>query len=167
MENNLISQEVVDILQFRIQQEEQSSRLYEQMSLYLNNEGYINSAKYWKKYSEDEMAHAGWSKNYLLSFGIMPQLPDLDSPNIDFDGLCDVFKKTYEHEVIVTQQTKELGKKAIETGDFILFTLAQKYNEEQLEEMGNVTTMLDLLRTFGEEKHTLLLLDSHIEHYLA
>jgi len=167
MENNLISQEVVDILQFRIQQEEQSARLYEQMSLYLNNEGYINSSKYWKKYAEDEMSHAGWSKEYLLSFGIMPQLPDLDSPSGEFNGLPDVFRKTYDHEVLVSNQCKELGKKAMESGDFILFTLAQKYNSEQLEEMGNVTTMLDLLKTFGEEKHTLLLLDSHIEHYLA
>ena len=39
MENKLITQEIIDIVQYRIQQEEQSARLYEQMSLYLNNEG--------------------------------------------------------------------------------------------------------------------------------
>ena len=37
----------------------------------------------------------------------------------------------------------------------------------QLEELSNTNSMIDLLNTFGEEKHTMLLLDTEIENYLA
>ena len=42
--NPLLSEECVNTLQYRIQQEEQSSRIYLAMSLWLNNEGYTGAA---------------------------------------------------------------------------------------------------------------------------
>ena len=53
---HLISKKSIDLLQSRIQ-EEMSSRLYLSMALWLENEGYVNSANVWKEYSE-EMSHA-------------------------------------------------------------------------------------------------------------
>lgn len=164
--NKLISEEAIKLLTYRIQQEELSARLYESMSLYLNDKGYINSSKKWKEYSDEEMKHAGWSKSYLLDFGIQPELDDLDAPVNKFEGLPDIINKSYAHEVDISIQCQEMAKKALQMGDFMLFSLAQKYNAEQIEELGKLQTAKDLLETFGTEKHTLLLLDSHINEYL-
>lgn len=164
--NKLISEEAIKLLNFRIQREELSARLYESMSLYLDNVGYVNSAKKWKQFSEEEWKHAGWSKDYLLSFGITPELDDLDAPVAKFSGLPDVINKTFDHEVKVSEECIELAKKALQMGDFMLFNLAQKYNGEQIEEMSKVQTLKDIMETFGTEKHTLLLFDSHINEYI-
>ena len=64
--SKLISNETIKLLTYRIQQEEQSSRLYKQMSLWLNNKGYLGAAELWSKNSKEEMSHAEWSMTYLL-----------------------------------------------------------------------------------------------------
>ena len=163
--NELINQETIQLLQYRIQQEELSSRLYEQMSLYLNDKGYLQFAKLYKKYAEEEMKHSQWSKNYILSFGIKPELQRLDSPECEFDGLPDVINKTLEHEIEISKQCKSLAKFANDNDDYLLFDLAMKYCKEQVEELEKSYTLRDMLETFGTEKHTLLLLDSHIGEY--
>ena len=43
--SELVSKKTISLLQYRIKEEEQSSRLYLSMSLWLENEGYVNSAK--------------------------------------------------------------------------------------------------------------------------
>ena len=57
-ENPFASKECIDILNYRIEQEEQSSRLYQSMSLWLNDNGFMGAAKAWLKDSEGEMEHA-------------------------------------------------------------------------------------------------------------
>lgn len=163
--NELINQETIQLLQYRIQQEELSSRLYEQMSLYLNDKGYLQFAKLYKRYAEEEMKHSQWSKDYILSFGIKPELQRLDSPECEFDGLPDVINKTLEHEIEISKQCKSLAKFANDNADYLLFDLAIKYCREQIEEIEKAQTLVDMLETFGTEKHTLLLLDSHIGEY--
>lgn len=163
--NELINQETITLLQYRIQQEELSSRLYEQMSLYLNDKGYLQFAKLYKKYAKEEMKHSQWSKDYILAFGIKPELQRLDSPECDFEGLSDIIYKTLEHEIEISKQCKKLAQFANENADYLLFELAMKYCKEQIEEIKKSNNLVDMLESFGTEKHTLLLLDSHIGEY--
>ena len=65
----LISKKTIDLLQYRIQEEEMSVRIYLSMAMWLENEGYVNASKLWKKYSAEENTHADWAREYLLSFG--------------------------------------------------------------------------------------------------
>ena len=125
--NELITTETIQLLQYRIQQEELSSRLYEQMSLYLNDKGYLQFAKLYKKYAEEEMKHSQWSKDYILAFGVKPELQRLDSPECDFEGLPDIINKTLEHEIEISKQCKNLAKFANDNADYLLFDLAMKY----------------------------------------
>lgn len=161
----IISKKAIELLQYRIQQEELSSRLYEQIALYLDDVGFLNFSKLFKKFAHEESNHAGWAKQYLLDHGVQPELDDLDAPISNYKGLPDIIKKTYNHEVEISKQCNELAKEAMKLNDFRLFDLAQKYNHEQIEELGKAKTLTDLLKTFGEDPHTLLLLDSHIDEY--
>lgn len=165
MKSKLISNEVILALQTRIQNEELSSRLYEQMSLWLNNEGYLNLAKLYTKFSTEEMSHAKWAKDYLLSFGVMPVLPDLDAPVNKFTNVLEIITKTVNHETMITEQCRELGKQGLSSGDLNLFELASQYNKEQIEEMDKVITLQDLLNTFGSDRTALLILDTHLDEY--
>ena len=160
--NPLLSDECVNVLQYRIQQEEQSSRIYQSMSLWLNNEGYSGAASLWMKYSQEELVHADWSRNYLLSMGITPNVPLLTAePNV-YQGLPQIIDASYEHEITITKQLKELADKAFKIGDHMLYTLAAQYLKEQVEEHDKMQTWVDKLKTFGTDKIALRMLDDEM-----
>lgn len=162
---SLISKEAIDLLHYRIEQEELSSRLYEQMSYYLTNQGYLNFGKLYKKFATEEMSHAMWAKDYLLSFGITPILPVIEAPISSFEGLPSIIEITLEHESNITQQCKNFGLKAMQLGDLNLFEVASQYNKEQIEEMDKAITLNDFLKTFGTDKQALLILETHLKEY--
>lgn len=160
--NPFASKECIDILNFRIEQEELSSRLYQAMSLWLNDNGFMGAAKAWLKDAEGEMEHAQWAKDFLLDMGVQPKLSTLTLPVQKFEGLCDIIEQTYTHEVVVTQQCNDLAKHAMQYGNHLLYQLAIKYLQEQQEELGKIQTLIDKLEAFGEDKIALRLLDNEL-----
>ncbi len=158
--NPFVSKECIDILNFRIEQEEYSSRVYTAMSMWLNDKGYVNSAKAWAQDAQDELVHAQWAKDFLLDMGITPKTPALKEPPQTFTGLPDVIKQSYAHEILVTQQCNELASHAMKYGNHLLYQLAMKYLTEQQEELGKVQTYMDKLETFGEDKVAMKLFDN-------
>lgn len=162
IKNPFASDAVIKILNYRIEQEESSSRLYHAMSMWLNDHGFMGAAKAWQADADGEMEHAGWAKEYLLDMGVQPEIPALPKPQQSFTGLCDIVKLSYKHEVMVTEQCNELAKQAHKSGDFLLHQLAHKFLVEQQEELGKLQTILDKLEAFGEDKIALRLLDNEL-----
>lgn len=160
--NPLITPEAINLLNFRIQQEEYSSRIYLAMSMWLNNEGYTGAASLWLKYSKEEMTHADWARTYLLSFGVQPNTPKLESPVQLFKGLPDIIRQSFEHEIVVSKQCKELASKALASADHIMYELALHYLKEQVEEHDKMQTWIDKLSAFGEDKIAIRLLDNEM-----
>jgi len=157
-----MKKEAIELLQYRINQELQSSYIYRQMSLWLENKGYSNSAKLWNKYSSEESKHAEWSMEHLLSFGITPDLRKLEAPSCDFKDLSCVIKATFDHEELITSQCNELAIKSLSMNDHGLYSLALKYCSEQVEEMNRSQNLVDQLESFGTDKIALRLLDNYI-----
>ncbi len=159
-ENPLISEYCVDYLNYRVQQEEYSSRIYLSMSMWLNNKGYVGAAALWRKYSDEEMAHAEWSRTYLLSFGIQPVTPRLDQPQQDYSGLPEIIELSYEHEIEVSSQIKKMADESFKMGDHMLYELALRFSKEQVEEHDKMQNWMDQLDSFGTDKLALRLLDN-------
>lgn len=159
----LINAETVEILNFRIQQEQYSSRIYEQMSLALENMGFSNLAKLYDKYSKEELEHAGWAKTYLLSHNVTPTLELLESPTISCSCIKEILDETLTHEILVTNQCEELGKYALSGFQMNLLTLAQRYNKEQVEELNKATTLISAYNASNSD----LFFDHYVgENYL-
>jgi ferritin len=159
----LISKKTIDLLQYRIQEEEMSVRIYLSMAMWLENEGYVNASKLWKKYSAEENTHANWAREYLLSFGVLPDTPELKKVKGSYKSFPDIIKKSFDHEIEITLQLKELANHAISTDDHMLYTLAEKYLQEQIEEHNKTQTLMDQLKSFGTNKHSMRLLNSAME----
>lgn len=157
----LISDKTIELLNYRIEQEDYSSRLYLAMSLWLNNAGY-ECHTLWRTYSQEEAKHADWAREYLLSLGIQPKTCALKDADCDCKDFVEIINKTYDHEVEVTKQCKELAAHAMSEGDHLLYPLAMKYMQEQIEEMDKVTTLKDKLESFGTDKIALKLLDTEL-----
>jgi ferritin len=160
--NPFATQTVIDALNYRIEQEEYSSRIYHAMSMWLNDNGYMGAAKAWQSDSDDEMKHATWAKEYLLDMGIQPKIPALKEPPQTFTGLPDVIRQSYTHEIDITNQCNALANKALSTSDNLLYQLANKFLQEQQEELGKLQTLLDKLEAFGEDKIAIRLLDNEL-----
>lgn len=162
----LLSDNIINLLQFRINYEEYSSRKYLAMSLWLTNIGYFNSGKLYKRYSEEELVHAGYARDFLLSFNIQPETRTIDGVSTSFSSLGEIIRMTLTHEIEVTKQCQELAKVAMQEGDMLTFSLGQKYCSEQVEELSKANDLLNLLNVYGEDKLALALLDHQIESLL-
>jgi ferritin len=160
--NPMIDESCTKNLQTRIQQEEESSRLYLSMSMWLNNEGYTGAAKLWKKYSEEEMTHADWAREYLLAMGITPIVSALSAQPTTFTGLPQIIKDSYDHEILITKQIKVMASSALKEGDHMVYELYLRYLKEQVEEHDKTQTWVDKLNAFGEDKLALRLLDEEM-----
>jgi len=162
IKNGLINQECVDILNFRVNEEEKSARLYHNMYMFLNNKGYTGAGALWHKYGHEEEVHADWAKNYLLDLGIQPELREMPYLKPEFASFPEIIRLSYEHEVEITRQCKELAACAMKNADHMLYQLAAKFLSEQIEEIGKLQTWLDKLKAFGESPESLRLLDNEM-----
>lgn len=166
-DNKVISKKIIDLLNYRIEQEEYSSRLYQAISMCMSYKGYLGASKLFKKYSEEELIHADWAYDYLLSMDIRPIVPALKAPPEEFEGLVAVLQLAYKHEVEITNQCKELASATLAEGDFMCHELALRYLKEQVEELDKTTKWLDRIDILGGENITptnLYLLDKELKH---
>jgi ferritin len=161
--SSLISQKMIDMLNHRIEAEENSSRIYLAMSMWLENKGFQGAAAVWAKYASEENNHADWARKYLLSLGITPCTPALKQPQEEFTGLHEIIKLSYQHEVDITNECKELASCAMSEGDHMLYQLAAKYLNEQVEEVEKTLGWLDQLEAFGEDKIAMRLFDHELK----
>jgi len=164
--NPLITDECIKYLNYRIEQEEYSARIYLSMSMWLNDNGYLNGAKLWKKYSDEEMKHADDAREYLLAMGVQPTTPALQSPPQNFEGLPDIIQQSYEHEIEVTTQIKDLSTHALKMADHMLYQLGLNYLKEQVEEHGKMQDLKDQINAFGTDKIAMRLFDHELKDYL-
>lgn len=160
---DLLSPEAVEALEFRIQKEEFSARLYEDMHLWFEDKGFTNLAKVYKEYSDEEWEHAGWAKKFLLSYGYKPTLKPLASPEVGYESCTEILEATLEHELQVSEECRKMTIEALKRGEVELHTLGLKFVEEQIDEVDKAINFLDIRKLTNDE----LIFDDYIgKHYL-
>lgn len=159
----VIDNEIIDLLQYRIQQEELSKRLYLSMSIWLDYNGYTGASKLWKKYSCEEQEHADWVYKYLLDLDVKPKVSRLSEPQKEFKDLPNIIALSYQHELDIYTQCVNLAKKCTENNDYMTLNLAQKFLYEQRDEIAKTKMWLDKLEAFGVDKTALRLLDNEMD----
>jgi ferritin len=158
----VISNKIETLINFRIQEEENSSRLYKSMQVWLDYVGYSGASKLFEKYSNEELIHANWSYEYLLNLNLKPKLSVIKQPKEDFKSLSQVIALTLEHEITITNQCKELAIQAQKDEDYMTLGLAQRYLKEQCEELKKAQYLVDRLELFGDEPIALRMLDEEM-----
>lgn len=158
----VISDKVINLLNYRIEQEENSNRLYLAMSIWLGYRGFVGAAKLWKSYAEEETVHAGWAYCYLSDLDIQPKVPALEAQPTEFNGFIDIIQKSLDHELEITTQCNDLAAAAKEEKDFMTIHFAQKYLDEQREEIARNQFWLDRLEAFGDDNTALRFLDNEM-----
>jgi len=151
----LLSLEALELLTYRIQQEQYSSKIYEQFSLWLDDQGLVNLAALYNKYAQEELTHAEWAKEFILSYNIKPRLkviPEVDS-SIFYSSIQDILDLTLKHEIEVSNQCNALASFALSENNHLLYSLGTKYCKEQVEELKK---SYDLLSQYKRAKDDLM-----------
>jgi len=144
-----INKKIEDLINFRIVEEEKSSRIYLAMSKWLKFNGYEGASALWQKYSDEELKHSNKAYSYLEELDILPVVPTIPQPQLSFQSLPEICQMSYDHEMLVTKQCNALAKAALDAGDFMTMELAQWYLTEQTEEIGKVTYWLNRIDVLG------------------
>jgi len=163
---SLISQKLIDLFNFRIKQELNSAYIYKSMYLWLEDKAYMNGSALWHKFYTEELNHATWAEDFLLSLDIRPVTPQIDQPSNEYIGFGDIVRKTLEHEIKITNECQALAKACFEEGNMMGYTVAHKYVSEQIEELRKSYDLVNLLEVYGEEKLNLALFDHELERFL-
>lgn len=161
-QSEFLSEAMVKLLNYRVEQEEFSARIYLAMSTWLDDKGFVGAAKLFKQYSDEELVHADKAKKMLLANGLRPVTPALKQPKQDFISLPDVVISALAHEKEITRQCYELTKAAHKEDNFMVVELGLWYCKEQAEELNKVQYFIDRLEAFGEEPSMLRKLDEEM-----
>ena len=157
--NGLIPEEIVKLLNYRIAEEELSSRLYYAMHEWLDNKGYFGAAKMLADWSNEEIEHAGWAREFLESYDYLPEVGAIAEVPTEFKSLKDVMSKSYDHEVDITEQCNELANRVVKASCFCALPLALKYVEEQTDELKKTTDWLARIALVADDPRELMLID--------
>lgn len=147
----LISTSLINLLNTRIKEEEESSRLYGSMSYWLEKNGFFGAAKLWHEYSHEEHEHADKVRKFLLDLDYLPVTQSLEQPINNFLGLKDVLTQSYEHELKITKSCMELADAAMSERNYMVYGLAQWFVTEQVEELAKTKGHLDRYETFVKD----------------
>jgi len=155
---------LVKLLNYRINQEEYSSRLYYAMSVWLDNFGYTSASEKWKVYSEEELVHATKVTDFMKSFGIMPEIQKIDDVDTSsFKDLPTIISLSFDHEMEISRQCEELANEGMKEGNLMVYDLGMWLVREQVEELDKTQTLMDKVNLFYDgSKTSMALLEEKI-----
>lgn len=155
-----LSQEVVDLLLPRLSDEFSAFYFYRAASNYCQNVGYFKAAAYFAKESEDELVHAKKIEAYLTDWNVLPVLPKIDAPEIEFKGLAEIIEKSYKLEYDLYEEYEDTSMKIFKTGDLCVFDFLQFFRTTQKDAVAEYSDMINVLEgTSTDSKFEMLMLE--------
>ena len=154
---------VTELLQAQIAMEAHASATYLAMSSWCDDRGYKRSAAFFLNHADEERGHMLRIFNFLNENGVRAFSPEVTNIQQEYKSLKDVFEKTLEHEIAVTDSINNIVKVARHENDFASESFLQWFVNEQLEEERLVHDILDMFEfVTKEEPFAIKLLDEHV-----
>jgi ferritin len=155
----MIGSRMQERLNRHVQEEVFSSYLYLAMSAWCEAKAWKGFARWLRVQSDEELAHAKKSLDFLLARGGEAKLGTIEAPPSSWASPTDVFEKVLEHERKVTAFVNELSAAAQQEKDRAAEVFLQWFVSEQVEEEARVVEILDRLRMVGDRPGAALYLD--------
>ncbi len=158
-----LPQEIVKMLLPRLKDEFDASYLYRSISNWCQGVGYFVAAEFFAKESEDELLHAKGIENYLTDWNVIPSLPRIETPVLEFDDLIAALDKAYVIEYKLYEEYEDTSMKVFKTGDLCTFDFLQEYRTIQRKSVAEYSDKLNMLEGVNpKDKMNLLLLEKKL-----
>jgi len=155
----MIGPRMQEQLNRHVQVEVFSSYLYLAMAAWCEAKAWKGFARWLRVQSDEELAHAKKSLDFLLARGGEAKLGALEAPPSAWASPIDLFERVLEHERKVTAFVNDLFSAAQQEKDRAAEVFLQWFVSEQVEEEARVVEILDRLRMVGDRPGAALYLD--------
>lgn len=139
-----------------------SAHLYLSMSAYCESMNLPGFARWMRAQSEEERDHAMKFYEFIGDRGSRVVLGAIEQPPTDFASPLDLFEQALAHEQQVTAMIHRLYGLAEQEKDYPSQTFLQWFVIEQVEEEKTATGIVETLRTIGENRVAVLMLDREL-----
>ncbi len=158
----MISERMANELNKQINAELYSSYLYLSMSAWCDNAGYRGFSAWMRAQADEEYTHAMKFYDYMLDVGGKIVLEQIEKPQTDWNSPYELFEAVKKHELHVTQLINDLVAVAVEEKDYATNIFLQWFVTEQIEEVSNVSEIIDKFKMIGESKESFYFLDKEL-----
>lgn len=158
----IIKPALVDPLNAQIQSEFTASAQYVAIAVHFDEEALPDLAAHFYRQAEEERMHAMKFVKFMLETGAKPIIPDTPKLRNDFKSAADAVGYALQQELKVTDQINNLVTIATRESDHTTREFLQWFVTEQVEE---VDSMGQLLRTIEHAKDNLLLVEDYVRRH--
>ncbi|TLD79799.1 ferritin [Helicobacter sp. MIT 05-5293] len=145
----MIEKDIVKMLNEQIAKEMYAANLYLSMSSWCYENSYDGAGLFLFQHADEESSHAKRLITYLNETDSKVSIAQIPAPESSFNGLLDVFEKTYAHEQKITQSINELVDFTLQKKDYATFNFLQWYVSEQHEEEALFRGIVDKIKLIG------------------
>lgn len=140
-----ISNDIVQLLQKRLQDEYNAFYLYRSATNWCQNVGFFTAAKFFKAESDDELAHAKKLEDYIVDWNVTPVLPTIPAPITSFKNLGEVISKAYGIEYDLYEKYEDTSSKIFKLNDICTFDFLKFFRETQTKSVAEYSDKLNVL----------------------
>lgn len=159
----MITQDIVKLLNEQIAKEMFAANLYLSMSSWCYENSFDGAGLFLFQHADEESGHAKRLITYLNETDSKVIITEVAAPESNFNGLLDVFEKTYAHEQKITQSINNLVDCTLQSKDYPTFNFLQWYVSEQHEEEALFRGIVDKIKLIGSNGDGLYLADRFIK----
>ena len=157
-----LTEETEERLNKQIMMEGLSSARYLSMASWCDTEGYVKSADFLYRHSEEERQHMLKLFSYVNDAGGHALQPEIKGIKHEFNSLREVFEDVLDHELEVTKSINDIVEHCFKIKDFTTFNFLQWFVTEQREEETIARRAVELFDIIGEEGIGLWTIDQEI-----
>ena len=154
---------IAELLNKQIGMEAYSSAVYLAMSAWCYHQGFQGCGYYFKKQAGEEREHMMKIFDYVADVGGLPVSPEIHFIDNKFEGLRDIFAKSLDQEIAVTESFNHMTDHCHQIKDFQTAKFLQWILDEQLEEEQNSRRLLEIFDLIGVENGGLFKIDKEVE----
>jgi len=142
---------IKELLQRQVNHEFDNERLYLAMSFWLEEHGYVETAKFFSKHSKEERKHAMDFINFMNKMRYPVDAIEGKKNRRDYENVCDLLNAAMDREKQTSKMIGEIHTAALKGGHLAL-TIAGQYLREQAEEEQLFFSLINLCKLAGESK---------------
>lgn len=155
-----LSQEVMALLNERLQDEFDAFYFYRSATNWCQNKGFFKAAAFFKTDSDDELTHAKKIEDFIVDWNMTPALPNISRPTLEFKDIAEIIEKAYDMEFGLYEKYEDTSMKIFKTGDLCVFDFLQFYRTTQKESVAEYSDKLNVVEgTNRDSKFEMLMLE--------
>lgn len=144
-----LSEEVVKILTARIADEYTAHYFYKNAANWCKGVAYNTASAFYEAEAAAELEHAYKLQDYLVSWGIQPEIPQVNT-TANFDSLPDTIQKAYELEYDLFEKYNA-DSTALFPIDLATFDFLTYFRTNQNDSVAEYSDLLNALELFNLE----------------